>query len=78
MAHPKVPSDIFDQHWPPEPKKKTGPDCEDTFVPEVIMSLLNQSILSSFWNDELMLPMRFSMPERPIQDEKQVVELRND
>lgn len=35
---------IVDQHWPPEAEEQMSLDCKDTFVPEVIMSLLNKSV----------------------------------
>ena len=35
------PLDFIDQHQPPEAEQKLGPDCKDTFVPKVIMSLLD-------------------------------------
>ena len=64
------PFDIFNKHWPPEVQEQTGLDCEDTLVPEIIVSLLNQSELSRFWNDKLMLAMWFTLPERTIQDKE--------
>ena len=41
MAGANKPPHIVDQHWPPEAEEQASPDCEDTFVPEVIVGLLN-------------------------------------
>jgi hypothetical protein len=57
-----IPFDVFYQHRPPELQEQSGPDCEDTFVPEVIVSLFNQSKLPRLWDHELILPMRLVMP----------------
>jgi hypothetical protein len=57
-----IPLDVLYQHMPPEPQEQSGPDCEDTFVPEVVMSLFNQSEPSRLWDHKLMLPMRLAVP----------------
>ena len=41
VAGPDEPLDVFDQHQPPEAEQKPCLDCKDTFVPEVIVSLLD-------------------------------------
>ena len=41
VAGANKPLYIVDQHWPPEAEEQARPDCEDTFVPEVIVGLLD-------------------------------------
>ncbi|KIJ08296.1 hypothetical protein PAXINDRAFT_18561 [Paxillus involutus ATCC 200175] len=62
MTGTDVPFHIFDEQWPPEVQKESRTDCEDTFVPKVIMSLLNQSIMLHLWHNELVTAVGFSTP----------------
>ena len=41
VAGANKPLYIVDQHRPPEAEEQARPDCEDTFVPEVIVGLLD-------------------------------------
>ena len=41
MTGSDEPLDVFNQHQPPEAEQKLGLDCKDTFVPKVIVSLLD-------------------------------------
>ena len=56
------PLDIIDQHWPPEAEQKQGPDCKDTFVPEVLVSLLDESETPVFRYYQLVATVWFSVP----------------
>jgi hypothetical protein len=51
MACLDKPLDVVDQQRPPEAQKETGPDGEDTLVPEVVVSLLYQSVPLPFWHN---------------------------
>jgi hypothetical protein len=62
VAGTDVPFHIFDEQRPPEVQKESHTDCEDTFVPKVIMSLLNQSIMLHLCHNELVTAVGFSTP----------------
>ena len=53
------PLDIVNKVGPPEMKEQAGTDRKDTFVSEVIMSLLDESIPALRRNDGLVSSMRF-------------------
>ncbi|KIJ12694.1 hypothetical protein PAXINDRAFT_14453 [Paxillus involutus ATCC 200175] len=61
-----IPLDVFNEQWPPEAQKELGMDCEDTFVPEVIMSLLDQPVMLLFLDNQLMVAMGLSTPKGPV------------
>jgi hypothetical protein len=54
MTCTDVPLDVFDEQRPPEAQKESSTDCEDTFVPKVIMSLLDQPVTLLLWDNQLM------------------------
>jgi len=56
IAGPDEPFHIVDQYQPQEAEEQAGMDYEDTFVPKVIISLLNQTVLLGLWHHQLMMP----------------------
>jgi hypothetical protein len=61
-----IPLDVVDEQRPPEAQKESSTDCEDTFVPEVIMSLLDQPVTLLLWDNQLMAAVGLSTPEGPV------------
>ena len=65
-----VPLDVVDQHRPPEVQQQMHSDQKDTLVPEAIVCLLNESITTLNWHNQLMSSMLLLMVQRPVKQEK--------
>ena len=77
MTGSNEPLDIVNEVGPPETKKQAGMDRKDTFVSEVIMSLLDDSIPALRRNDGLVLSMRFSAIQGIVKKEETIEKVSN-